>query len=520
MINQPIGIQNSPYNDFSGYKKNPNFVLNTQTPFNEENEHKGGHTVAISLGVMGLAIGFGLLGLMKSPKYLTKNLDKLKRFLEEQIEHGKNSKSATQLNKFYTYALRKVHSLLLKSESVNNFTSMKDSLFKYGMEKTKFTKKIHSGITNLFQKLSRATVRNSWMNTQQKFVKSFNNLNKIEEQFLKSNGNKVFEINGVKKTGAEWIEEIRQNKISIQQVMDKNSSKSTLAEREAKMEVATTDLDKLIRAQLKHLGNSRLYNTFVADRFIQKSKDQMFLEMFKVRKSISMTPTYKKELVEDFLQRAENVLLDENSDLFLPINGLRKKVSSGNISEKEITEEFSNITKTLSNSKLQGKKKQQSKYYLSIAQEILQDNSRGKMQDMLEIYKHLMPEKLSKVTKELNNSVSALDKSIDKECIKYFEKIRDFQIGSAPTDVLSILASGGFIAYATSKAKDKNEVVSITLTQGIPVVSAVGTSLLCTARLISGSKAMAIGLVSGKLMQELGKFIDKERQKYFQNKEN
>ena len=40
MINQPIGIQNSPYNDFSGYKKNPNFVLNTQTPFNEENEHK------------------------------------------------------------------------------------------------------------------------------------------------------------------------------------------------------------------------------------------------------------------------------------------------------------------------------------------------------------------------------------------------------------------------------------------------------------------------------------------------
>ena len=108
MISQPIGIQNSPYNDFSGYKKNPNFVLNTQTPFNEENEHKGGHTVAISLGVMGLAIGFGLLGLMKSPKYLTKNLDKLKRFLEEQIEHGKNSKSATQLNKFYTYALQKV----------------------------------------------------------------------------------------------------------------------------------------------------------------------------------------------------------------------------------------------------------------------------------------------------------------------------------------------------------------------------------------------------------------------------
>ena len=76
------------------------------------------------------------------------------------------------------------------------------------------------------------------------------------------------------------------------------------------------------------------------------------------------------------------------------------------------------------------------------------------------------------------------------------------------------------LSHTQHQAKDKNEVVSITLTQGIPVVSAVGTSLLCTARLISGSKAMVIGLVSGKLMQELGKFIDKERQKYFQNKEN
>ena len=41
MINQVASVQNSPYKDFAGYNKNPNFVLNTQTPFTEENGHKG-----------------------------------------------------------------------------------------------------------------------------------------------------------------------------------------------------------------------------------------------------------------------------------------------------------------------------------------------------------------------------------------------------------------------------------------------------------------------------------------------
>lgn len=135
----------------------------------------------------------------------------------------------------------------------------------------------------------------------------------------------------------------------------------------------------------------------------------------------------------------------------------------------------------------------------------------AKLDEMLEIYKRLAPDEYVNIEKDCKKIVKNIDKSINIEAEQFFDKVRDLQIGSAPTDVLSILGSAGMIGYGLAKAKDNDERISVTLKAGIPVIGAVGTSLYCTARLISGGKAMAFGLLSGWILNKIGEQTDKFR---------
>ena len=113
----------------------------------------------------------------------------------------------------------------------------------------------------------------------------------------------------------------------------------------------------------------------------------------------------------------------------------------------------------------------------------------------------------------MQKAVKSLDKSIDTESVQYFDKVRDLVVGSAPTDVLSILGTGGVIAAGLHKAKDKDEKVSISLKYGIPAIGAVATSVYCTASLLSGSKSLIFGLLSGWAFNKIGVVVDDWRKK-------
>lgn len=518
MINQAVSIQaNSPYNDFNGYKRNPQFLLTTLPPKEEEHHHG---KLAASIGITALIVGFGILGLMRgSPKNLTKYLEKLKGKIEVQLEKTKNNKSMKLLNQGYTYALNKINSLILKSECINNFTSLKDALAKYFMDKTKFTKKIHKGITNIFQKGSRATVRTSWSNTTEKFKKTFSRLDKSDNFYLGGQSDKIIEINGIKKTGSEWFEYLQECKKSVIETLNTNTSKDALLGREKQMEAASNNLDKLIRALFKNYKNPRLFRSFVADDFIMKEKEKMFMDMLKFRKIISMNTSDKQKITAEMLQKAENILLESDSPFHATVSKLRKALKSGkSISEKEVTEAIKTISSAIAQSKDKLKPKQfmHVQNYLNDAGKMINDNGSGKIQEMLNIYKAIVPDDDYKhIAKALNESVKALDDSINIESIQYFDKIRDLKIGSAPTDALSVVGSGAYIAYALHGTKDKDEKISMMLKEGIPVLGSVGTSLFCMARLVSGSKSLIVGLISGAIISAIGKYADELRKKYF-----
>lgn len=516
MINQAVSIRKSPYNEFDGYNKNPQFVMNRQQLIPQQTEEeKQGHKLAYSIGISALVVGFGLLGLMRgTPKNLTKYLEKMKEFIEQKIEKSRHNKSLKLLNKGYNYALNKVNSLILKSESINNFTSLKDAGFKYIMDKTKFTRKIHQGITKLFKKASHATVKTSWANTIHQFKKNFTSLDKIDSELLSKKGNESVTINGISKTVKEWVSIIKKDREIMLKTLGENSSSSMLSKREQIMQEATNNLDKLTLATIKRYKNPRLYNSFVADDFIRKHKENMLSEMLNFRKIISISPADKQNFTINYIKKAENILIDSSPEILKNI-GLLKSAIKNNISGKEIALVIDEIIKTLPENKVKPKNIKKITGYLNQAKTMIQSSDSGKMQEMLAIYKELAPNDYKKILKEMNASIKALDHSIDTEAVQYFDKVRDLQIGSAPTDVLSIVGSGAYIGYALNETKNKDEKYSIMLKEGIPVLTAVGTSLYCTARLVSGSKAMLLGLLSGWLMGQAGIYTDNLRKKYF-----
>lgn len=137
------------------------------------------------------------------------------------------------------------------------------------------------------------------------------------------------------------------------------------------------------------------------------------------------------------------------------------------------------------------------------------------LNDILSDYKDVLTKSEFRKLKYLSDSAqSSLKKSIKTETVEFFDKIRDLKLGSAPTDVLSILGTVGAVGWFLGKSKDKDERISASLKYGIPAIGAIATSLLCTAKLISGGKAMMFGLISGWLMNKAGEIVDNTRKNY------
>ncbi len=115
---------------------------------------------------------------------------------------------------------------------------------------------------------------------------------------------------------------------------------------------------------------------------------------------------------------------------------------------------------------------------------------------------------------QVESAIKSLDNSIDIETVQYVDKARDLRLGSAPTDVLSIVGTVGAVGYYLNKADGKDEKISASLKYGIPAIGAIATSLYSTARLISGGKSMAFGIVSGMIISKIGEAVDNLRKKY------
>lgn len=475
-----------------------------------------------AIGVSAVIVGFLTLGLMKGvmPKSFTKLLDKWKIALEKKISPDKNTKN------IYNHILDKLNKFRDRFESVNNFTTLKDvglQRLMYGKHGQRtFTRKIHSGITKFFDKISRNTVNSSYANTQKKFATLNEYLSSLNERLIRESGDPEIK---------KLVESIKTRIVKVNKSFENGFGINARNNRLQQMNEAYEGLfDYFWNSSLKDIRNFKsknMWSSYIAEDYLHADKKELVKSTRLLRKAIS------NNIDDDYFTSIETInsirkFVNPNDiDTIKTIQDLRKsllkykKLSGSNASADRVTQKqdilakLNHLSESMNSEMYSRETAKEISEQIADIKGVISSSSKGELQEILSLYKKILPEKEYKQLKsEITKTIKSLDESIDIETNKYFDKARDLKLGAGPTDVMSILGTAGTIAWLVGKSKDKDEVISVSLKYGIPAVGAIATSLFCTAKLISGGKALIFGLASGWVINKIGELTDDIRKHY------
>ncbi len=476
----------------------------TETQKAEYKEHKEKKSENLGFKIVRatLITGFGAFLLIKGmPKNVRKNVDKLFKYLEEKISKLKleNAKQGG-FETFYYKTLNKLKSLTNFSKGYFNIAPLKDIAFKKKVsDKFLIVRKIGDKITEVFEKISVSVSRNSYKKTQSYFADMCNVFNKMKTKISDKN----------------IINDIEQKFSVIQKTYDNNFSLNAHGERLSETKKDMSDIaerfwDRTFGHTKEFLTNIESYRTFLPEELAAFAKMKLQNTVSKLKKEITISINDNYSAVKKQLTNINSVLRDKNSRDFMKdtrkiLENYRKTKDSS--AKDLLVNNLNKLKSHVSDTKIADE--------ISKSIEILKKEEKGKIQELMDIYqKHLSKEDYAKLEKSVNKALKSLDKSIDTETDKLFDKIRDILIGSAPMDVIGILMALGTVGFWLGKADNKDERISAALKFGIPALGAISVSLYCTLALISGGPAMLIGLVSGMFINKLGVMIDNMRKKY------
>lgn len=545
MQNQVEISANNTFKKFAlgSYDKNYNLPSNpVQTPVNaapkntekdsfennNKNPKKHKKRLAFAIGSSALLVGGGVLVLMRGlPKNTEKHLETLKKFLEKKLEKSKWNGSDSW-SEFWIYTIRKLEAFKEKSQSINNFTTLKDILFKKIMGKTKYTAKIHKGISDYFERLARQTVISSYTKTSKKFTQMNESFNRLDDVILRNNPDEIIEYGGKNYTKKELIELARNYRHQVNTSVTNFISPASLRGRYKNIKDSTSALFTGLWEQTTNgfwsknniFGRKELWQTYMADAQITGNKKTLAEKVALIRNKISYTDADKTAIISGHLKTIKNLIepsdkeglsiikklewfldnpegLSANSENFLKVLTVLKDRPLGKGLEEAATQSSLKVRENT----------------INLISQLLKGENKGELQKMLDIYRKIAPYELaqSKAETSLRKAVSSFDKSLKTETIEFFDKVRDLQLGSAPTDILSIIASGGMIGYGLCEADNNDERASVMLTAGIPILGTIGTTIVCTTKLITGAASLAIGGAVGTVLKFVGEKLDNHR---------
>ncbi len=115
--------------------------------------------------------------------------------------------------------------------------------------------------------------------------------------------------------------------------------------------------------------------------------------------------------------------------------------------------------------------------------------------------------------KYMKNMNTKLNNAIYQE-MNVYEKMAELAVGSAPSDIVGILAPTALGVGMVVNADTKDERISKTLTQGVPILGGVGVTYYGTVRGYTGAKNLLLGLGSGWILNIIGTKVDEYVKKY------
>ena len=526
MINQVLSVNTAQTRAFSNFSQPKNgYYINA--PFNEEEKKENNHKLGKTIAISALVVGFGTLAVLSGGlnKGTAKLLNRWKLKLEQKMAKGSRFKN------FYRFTAGKIDTFLAKTESINNFTTLKDVAFQrlmWGKDGSRsFTRKIHEGVTKFFDRISRKTVNSSYSNTYDKFAGLTEYFASVNEKVLSRRGNDP--------KYANIIENINRRIATVNTNLDKGFGINARNERLKEIQKASDGLFEFFwdasLSDVRNFISKNMWQSFIAEDYLIPARLQLGNRAGLLRQTIThdINDNYKATIkaldnIQKFVNPSDmstNDILNSlrnNLNKYKKLSGKEEIVQRNELNKEIITnlrKLGDNFTEMSSKYNYNSDAAKAISKYVSEVENIISKSSKGELQEILTLYKGILPRsEYLKLKAKVNSAIKSLDKSIDIETIQYFDKARDLKLGSAPTDVLSILGAVGAVGYYLNKAESKDDKYSVSLRYGIPAIGAIATSLYCTARLVSGGKAMLFGLLSGWVMNKAGVVVDDARKKY------
>ena len=505
------------------------YWLNNSVNIDNSKKHDNGKKYsnkAISLFVLGIGLLFISKGVQKKSK---SSLEKVRDFFENRVDKSVLNNSTHRIS-FYDYFVRRLNSYIRKSESINNFNSLKDILFMKFMHKTKPTRIIHQGITKLFEHISRNTVIKSYKKTQKKFDEMHKNFDMLDDYILKNHGNETVEFENKKTRKIEILSKkqlvgmAKNYRAGVKMVVDIFTDEKTQNFRYQQMKNSTSKLYsefwnqsfKGFWTKENKFKRKEMWQTFIASEQIRLKKADYAENVALSRKVLSYSDAEKKSYISEYIDNINRIIPIDDTEGISIIKRL-KWYTRDSIPIEKIKESFlidveklekHDIKTCLDDDKAKMLSEDKNKN-INLIKNIVIDSDEGELKDMLDIYRVIAPFELTKsgTLNSVKKATASFDKSINLETIEMYDKLRDLEIGSAPTDILTILISTAMIIRSLEKTDNKREKSTIMLKSGIPIAGAIMTSLISATKLVSGSKSIALGFISGIILNRIGTFL-------------
>lgn len=479
--------------------------------------------------------------LLMMSKGIQKNAKKvllvLKKYTDKKYQKTFFDDSKSKKN-FYNFTGRKIDSFIHKSESLNNIISLKDILFMKLMYETKPTKWIHSSISKLFEKISRHTVSKSYRKTQKEFDKMYNIFDKFDEYLLKHPlKDKTYAYKGKQLTFEGMIKEAKSCRESVRLVVNSFIARPTQQIRYESIKDSTSSLYsrfwnesfKGFWTKENKFKRKEMWQTFIAAEQVKRNKTELATQVAFARNMLSYTPQAKSRYISGYLDNIDTLIPQEDiegANILKRLEWYIQDNSALTSNKENFLYELNKLEKhqpaesldvRMNESQLKDKKTN-----IRMIRTMINDDGTGELDDMLNIYRCLAPFELSKsgALDIARKSVESFDRSVHLETGELYDKLRDLDIGSAPTDVLTLVFSAWMIVSALDKAKNHEEKKSILLKSGIPIVGGVATTLISATKLLSSGKSIMLGFVSGLILNRMGIIADDIRKEMNSDKKS
>lgn len=496
-------------------------ILNPEEARKTNNLKIIGLSIASATVLAAAGIFFVLRG---GPKGVAKGFRSLRDFLERKVQKSKLDGVRAS---GYEYLLGKADYLLNKAQAINNFTTIKDFTFKklmYGGNRNwKYTRKIHNGITDMFEKLGLKTVAKSYKTTLSKFnTLSQNNTSIIAELEKNTDLSETVNMYGGTITKKELVEFLKRRNKETDKLIKENFSEGIRKARYLNIKKITKELEQSFeeKGPLWFLSKDTLKD-FVAEAEILPKKLEIQKQILDSKKEISYSPRALYNDADEIIMKISSMLKATDKDALESLNRVREAFKlfskTGKIDILKMTEDLTVMEYQISNKSSVMRNTDVSKMVQNL-KSLYIDYKQGKMEDILEVYKVLLPkEQYAKIEKEFNSAIKSLNKSIKLETEDFINKSRDLTMGSAPTDILTVLGGIGTLAYYLGKSDNAQERTAITLKYGIPALVGIGVSLYGNARLFAGSKSLMFATISSFLANRIGTFANNLYEKHLKN---